>query len=90
MNARRALEARIQLMYHFWHNVPRLAAGNFSTTLETQIFNERNGNKIYFNDSKAQRINMVLEKLAGPFFGILYKILFGCGKSNEMKQTNKN
>ena len=50
-----------------------------STTTATPIFNEQNGNKIYFSDSKAQRINilMVLDKLDGPFFGILYKILFG-------------
>jgi hypothetical protein len=63
-----------------------------STAIEIQIFNEQNGNKIYFNDSKAQRINilMVLDKFAGPFFGILYNILFGCGKNNEIKQTNQN
>jgi hypothetical protein len=50
-----------------------------STAIETPIFKEQNGNKIYFSDSKAQRIDilMVLDKLDGPFFGILYKILFG-------------
>ncbi len=64
---------------------------NDSTTIETHIFNKQNGNEIYFNYSKAQRINilMMLDKLVNAFFGILYKILFGCGKNNETKQTNQ-
>ena len=50
-----------------------------SSTIENQKLTEQNGNKIYLDEAQAQRVDilMVLDKLAGPVFDILYKILFG-------------
>jgi hypothetical protein len=63
-----------------------------SPTIETQISIDQNGNKIYFNDSKTPKIDLLVmfDKLASSFFGILYKILFDCGKNNEKHQTSQN
>ena len=64
--------------------------GNISTIV-TQIFNDQNGNKTYFNGTKAQRIDilMIFDKLARSFFGILYKILFEYEKNNAIHQTSQ-
>ncbi len=32
----------------------------------------------------------MFDKLTGSFFGILYKILFDCGKNNDKHQTSQN
>jgi hypothetical protein len=57
-----------------------------SPTIETQISIYQNGNKIYFNDSKAQRIDMhIMFDMGGPSFGILYKYYLIVETSDQPK-----
>ena len=60
--------------------------------IEDQSFRDQNKNKIYFNNTNAQRINVLMahDEMTGSFLQILYEFLFDSEK-NKMKQlTSQN
>jgi hypothetical protein len=63
-----------------------------SLTIENQKLNEQYGNKIYFNEAKAQRFDilMIYYKLAGPLSGIPNELFIESSKKSMEQRTIQN